>query len=220
MLVFWQLPITGSDLRGLLSKGNLYAVPKLPLFQVKEVQVHCFVKQVFLEIHWIWWNKTNFNHISKKLPLQVIKLLRDAGALSVSFRTVHTSVPRILRTVWNRREGLTPNPSIKYIIRKKERGIIYSGATFKGNYELKIMYLYIDTSHLHITGWWTYLCILSWPEGTTPTLATFTTFWRITEEVKFCGATMIIAEVSFIPVSIPIRAKEGPVLQISLLKLH
>lgn len=64
--------------------------------------------------------------------------------------------------------------------------------------------------YLHITCWSTYLCILSWPEGTTPTLATFTIFWRITEEVKFCGARMMRVEVSFIPVSMPGRAKEGP----------
>lgn len=51
--------------------------------------------------------------------------------------------------------------------------------------------------------------MLSWLEGTAPRLATFTTFWRIMEGVKFCGAAMSVADVSFIPVSIPVTAKEG-----------
>jgi hypothetical protein len=33
--------------------------------------------------------------------------------------------------------------------------------------------------------------------------------------VKFCGAAMIMAEVSFIPVSIPVTAEEASVLTIS-----
>ena len=91
---------------------------------------------------------------------------------------------------------------------------------FKENYELKIIYLYMYTSYLHITGQWTYLCTLSCPEGTTPTLATFTTFWRITEEAKFCGAAIIVVEVSFIPESMPVKAEGGSLLLISFWKLH
>lgn len=91
---------------------------------------------------------------------------------------------------------------------------------FKENCALKIIRLYRNTGYFCITCWWTYLCTLSWPEGTTPKLATFTTFWRITEEVKFCGAAIIRVEVSFIPVSLPVRAKEGSVLLISLWISH
>lgn len=45
--------------------------------------------------------------------------------------------------------------------------------------------------------------MLSWPEGTTPRFAAFTTLSIITSLVEFCGATAIVADVSFIPVSIP-----------------